>query len=91
MNAVDRVNKATLHYLFHYKSQGPSDDAFRSQAGNKPMAVMQVLVNLRHSLQKHVVHAKDLQELKKQLANYLEEKSIEGYWQMTWGSEDALS
>lgn len=55
------------------------------------MAVMQVLVNLWHSLQKHVVHAKDLQELKKQLAKYLEEKSIEGYWQMTWGSEDALS
>lgn len=79
MNAVDRVNKATLHHLFHYKGQGPSDDAFRRQAGNKQMQVMRVLVNLWHSLLKHVVHAKALQELKKQLANYLEEKSIEGY------------
>ena len=79
MNAVDRVNKATLHYLFHYKSQGPSDDAFRSQAGNRQMAVMQVSVNLWHSLLKHVMHAKALQELKKQLADYLGEKSVEGY------------
>lgn len=60
-------------------------------AGWEQMAVMQLLVNLWHSLLKHVMCAKALQELKKQLANYLEEKSIEGYWQMTWGSEDALS
>lgn len=79
MNVIDRVNKATLHYLYCYKSQGPSDDAFNGQAGNKQMAVTQLLVNLWHSLQKHVVHAKALQELKKQLASYLEEKSVEGY------------
>lgn len=52
---------------------------------------MQVLVNLWHSLLKCEVHPKALQELKKQLANHLEWKCIEGYWQITWGLEDALS
>lgn len=80
--SLTRVNKATLHYLYCYKSQGPSDDVSRGQAGNKQMAVMQLLVNLWHSLQKYVVHTKALQELKKQLASYLEEKSIEGYSQV---------
>lgn len=74
-----------------FSLQEPGAIRWWSQAGKKQMQVMQVLVNLRHSLLKREVHPKALQELKKQLANHLEWKCIEGYWQIIWGLEDAPS
>lgn len=78
MNAVDSVNKATLHYLFHYKSQGPSDGAFRSQAGNKLMAVMQVLVNLRALLAKACGACKRLTGAQEAISQLLRRKIYRG-------------
>jgi len=74
MTAVNRVNKATFHYLLHYKSQGPSDNACGIQSGNKHMEAVRVLVNLWHSLLKHVVHAKALPAAQEALSQLLERK-----------------